>query len=91
MHEKDECIKEPPLGDYRPGWRRNRSMVDDWRRWHPMAMAGTEAMMTIVGMMAMMAVSGFHMTIMEMMAVVAMMATLTMIAMRTVMAFATWQ
>ena len=23
-HEKDECIKEPPLGDYRPGWRRNR-------------------------------------------------------------------
>ena len=19
-HEKDECIKGPPLGDYRPGW-----------------------------------------------------------------------
>ena len=53
-HEKDECIKEPPLGDYRPGWRRNRSMVDDWRRWHPMAMAGTGAMMTIVATMAMM-------------------------------------
>ena len=33
-------------------------MVDDWIRWHPMAMAGTKAMMTIVGMMAMMAVVG---------------------------------
>ena len=35
-------------------------MVDDWRRWHPMAMAGTGAMMTIVGMMTMMAVVGNH-------------------------------
>ena len=33
-------------------------MVDDWRRWHPMAMAGTGAMMTIVAMMTMMAVVG---------------------------------
>ena len=29
-------------------------MVDDWRRWRPMAMAGTGAMMAIVATMAMM-------------------------------------
>ena len=33
-------------------------MVDDWRRWHPMAMAGTGAMMTMMTIVVMMAVVG---------------------------------
>ena len=41
-------------------------MVDDWRRWHPMAMVGTGAMMTIVATMAMMTMIPMMVVVMAM-------------------------